>query len=248
MQRKIVKIDESKCNGCGLCATACVEGAIRIVDGKARLVSDSYCDGLGACLGECPQGALTIEEREAPVFDEAAAMAHAKAQGQAPHAQPRAPVAHPHAPHGHVCPGTMAREMKRPAGAQPEPSSGSMPSELSHWPVQLALVGPTAPFLRGADLLLTADCVPFALADFHARFLRGRAVVIGCPKLDDSTFYVEKLTAILQQAGIRSLTVVHMEVPCCFGLSRIAQAALAASGQKIPLRDITVGISGVVHE
>jgi Pyruvate/2-oxoacid:ferredoxin oxidoreductase delta subunit len=258
MKRKIVRIDETKCNGCGQCVTACVEGAIKLVNGKARLVSDSYCDGLGACLGECPQGAITIEEREAAAFDEEAAKRHAQMAeqgGQAPFPNDRKSrstvLTAPSLSKGsqspsHVCPGTMAREMKRQPTATAHGPTVGQESELSHWPVQLKLVAPNAPFLQNAQLLLAADCVPVALADFHARFLRGRVVVVGCPKLDDPEYYVEKLTAILKQSTIESLTIVHMEVPCCFGLNRIAQAALAASGKKIPVREVTVGIDGTI--
>ncbi len=229
MKRKIVKIDEEKCTGCGQCAGACAEGAIRIADGKARLVSESYCDGLGACLGECPEGAIAIEEREAEEFDEKAVEA-----------------AHDAAPH--ACPGSAVRELKPRPAAGAESAAPSGESELRHWPVQLMLVAPTAPFLKGADLLLAADCVPFAMADFHPKFLRGRSVVIGCPKLDDPAIYVQKLTEIFKRSGIRSITVVHMEVPCCFGLNRIAEAALEASGKHYPMRDVTVSIEGKVRE
>ena len=232
MRRKIVKIDESKCTGCGQCATACAEAAIEIVDGKARLVGESYCDGLGACLGECPEDAITIEEREAESFD-----------AQAVEAARRPPEPQPHS-----CPGAMMRELKPQAVSRAQQSASAAVSELRHWPVQLRLVAPTAPFLRDADLLLAADCVPFALPDFHPRFLRGRAVVIACPKLDDTSGCVEKLTEIFRSSGVKSVTVLHMEVPCCFGLRRIAEAALAASGRSIPLHDVTVGIEGEVLE
>jgi NAD-dependent dihydropyrimidine dehydrogenase PreA subunit len=233
VKRKIVKIDEEKCTGCGQCASACAEGAIRIVNGKARLISERYCDGLGACLGECPEGAIFIEEREAAAFDEKAVAA---ARGS--------PAAHD--PPG--CPGSAMRLLKPRRDGGTESASPAADSELRHWPVQLKLVAPTAPFLKDAHLLLAADCVPFALADFHPKFLRGRSVIIGCPKLDDPAFYVEKLTEIFQRSGIRSVTVLHMEVPCCFGLKRIAEAALEASGKKFPIRDVTVGIEGKVIE
>ncbi|MGD1002291.1 MAG: 4Fe-4S binding protein [Candidatus Brocadiia bacterium] len=235
MKRKIVKIDEEKCSGCGQCATACAEGAIRIADGKARLVSESYCDGLGACLGECPEGAIAIEEREADEFDEKAV--------EAARGSPATDDPGPHA-----CPGSAMRQLKphRAAGTESEMPAGE--SELRHWPVQLKLVAASAPFLKGADLLLAADCVPFAMADFHSKFLRGRSVVIGCPKLDDPAIYVEKLTEIFKRSGIRSVTVLHMEVPCCFGLKRIAEVALEASGNHYPMRDVTVSIEGKVVE
>jgi len=235
VKRKIVKIDEEKCSGCGQCATACAEGAIRIADGKARLVSESYCDGLGACLGECPEGAIAIEEREADEFDEKAVKAARNS-----------PATHDAGPH--ACPGSAMRQLKphRAAGTESEMPAGE--SELRHWPVQLKLVAASAPFLKGADLLLAADCVPFAMADFHSKFLRGRSVVIGCPKLDDPALYVEKLTEIFKRSGIRSVTVLHMEVPCCFGLKRIAEVALEASGNHYPMRDVTVSIEGKVVE
>jgi Pyruvate/2-oxoacid:ferredoxin oxidoreductase delta subunit len=245
-RRKIVRIDEEKCDGCGLCVPSCAEGAIRIVDGKARLVSDVYCDGLGACLGHCPRGAISIIEREAEAFDEALATASAHAAQQPPS----------HSPSHSGCPGAAAIDLRlkvlsgavnlatKPAAsngrAQPEDSS----SGLANWPVQLRLVPPQAPYLQGADLLLVADCVPFACADFHRRFLDGRPVAIGCPKLDDGQFYVEKLAQIIRQAGLRSLTVVHMEVPCCLGLVRIAQAAIELSGVDIPLHHATISIRG----
>ena len=237
MRRKIVRIDKDKCNGCGECVKACAEGAIALAGGKARLVSDTYCDGLGACLGECPQGAITIEERDANAFDEEAATEHAHKLRQAA-AKEKLPCG---------CPGTMARQMKRqPAAAAGAGAGPAEQSQLAHWPVQLKLVSPAAPYFDGADLLLVSDCVPFALADFHTRFLRGHAVVVGCPKLDDAAYYVEKLTSILKTASPRSLTAVHMEVPCCSGLTRIARMAHEAAGLDIPLRDVTISIGGEV--
>jgi Fe-S-cluster-containing hydrogenase component 2 len=236
VKRKIVRIDEGKCTGCGQCATACTEGAIRIVNGKARLIGESYCDGLGACLGECPEGAISIEEREALEFDEKAVQA---ARGAPAASEPI---------FAHACPGSSMRQLTPHGNAGTETASPCAESELNHWPVQLKLVSPTAPFLKDADLLLAADCVPFAMADFHAKFLRGRSVIIGCPKLDDTAFYVEKLTEIFKRSGIRSVTVIHMEVPCCFGLRRLAEAALEAAGSRIPLREATVSIEGEVIE
>ncbi len=244
-KRKIVLIDADKCNGCGQCVSACAEGAIAIVDGKARLVKDSYCDGLGACLGECPQDAIVIEEREAEDFDEAAAMAH-KHGGAAPSAQP----AGGSPPCG--CPGTAARELRPAAGpddcCRREQTAGARPSLLGQWPIQLALVPANAPFLRGRRLALVADCVGFAFPELHPEVLSGRAVAIACPKLDDATGrgYVEKLATIIKDAGVTGLTVYRMEVPCCSGLTRIARQALAASGAELPFEEVIMGISGQV--
>jgi Pyruvate/2-oxoacid:ferredoxin oxidoreductase delta subunit len=239
--RQVIRIDEDKCDGCGECVTSCAEGAIAIRNGKARLVSATYCDGLGVCLGHCPQGAITIEEREAAAFDAEETKKHLAGQAQHQTGAHSLPLLEAM---GH-CPGSMVRSIGRtPAAAQ----DGAAPaqSELGNWPVQLALIPPTAPYLRGADLLLVADCVPFAYADFHRRFLRGNPVVIGCPKLDQPELYVQKMTEILGQAGPRSLTVVHMEVPCCSGLTRIAEHALAAARRDIPFTDVTIGIHGEV--
>lgn len=235
MVRKIVKIDEDKCTGCGLCVPSCEEGAIEIVDGKARIVSEVYCDGLGACLGECPEDAISIEERDAAPFDEAAAFRHVAAKKEEK----------PDLPSG--CPGTLARELKRgPETAPCTSDAGPVRSELRNWPVQLKLAPTNAPCFQGADLLLAADCVPFALADFHRSLLREKPVVIGCPKLDDPDFYVEKLTDLIRQSSVRSITLVHMEVPCCSGLVRIAETAIAASGTDVPMNNVTVGIQGEI--
>lgn len=250
-RRKVIRIDESKCDGCGQCVLACAEGAIAIIDGKARLVSETYCDGLGACLAECPQGALTVEEREAEAFDEAAVREHLERlrQPHAPapyHPAHPGPGAPPHA-HGGGCPGAAVRDFRSAAASSPccAPATTNAPtSALGHWPVQLHLVPPRAPFLQGADLLLAADCTAFAVGDFHERFLGDHALVIACPKLDDTGPYLEKLTRILAENGIRSLHVVQMEVPCCFGLERLARRALAAAGKPIPLQVTTVGIRG----
>jgi Pyruvate/2-oxoacid:ferredoxin oxidoreductase delta subunit len=229
--RKIVKIDEAKCNGCGLCVPACAEGAIQIIDGKAKLVSEAYCDGLGACLGECPQGAITIEEREAEEFNEEATARHLE---EVPGAAGELPCG---------CPGTAVRQFSRQDSPEAA-STTSRPSLLSHWPVQLTLVPPAAPFLQDRDLVLAADCVPFAYAGFHERFLPDQALLVACPKLDDFTAHQEKLTQILRQSRIKSLTIVHMEVPCCSGLVHMAQEAVRLSGKDIPLRDVTIGIKG----
>lgn len=263
MIREIVKIDENKCNGCGECVPGCAEGAIRIIDGKAKLVAENLCDGLGACLGHCPMGAITIEKREADGFDETAVEQHL---GQATPVAPQA--GHDHGNHGRGgCPSAQARAFDGPKpgphghghgggcpsarlmtfagdGGDAVAEAGSRPSQLRQWPVQMHLVPPNAPFLKDADLLLAADCVPFAYADFHKDFLKDRTLLIGCPKLDDGQAYLEKLTAMLQRNGIRRLTVVHMEVPCCSGLIAIARQALAASGKDIPLETIRIGLRG----
>jgi len=230
--RNIVKIDEDKCTGCGQCVTACAEGAIEIIDGKAKLVSEVYCDGLGACLGTCPEDAITVEQREAAEFDEAATEAHLAEQQKAK--SQSAPV----------CPGMAARSLKPQARAQ----SGSepVPSQLSHWPVQLQLVSPAMPCFADADLLLVADCVAFAMGDFHNKLLKDHSVAIGCPKLVNVEFYIEKVAAILKANKLKSLSVVHMEVPCCFGLTHITRQAIARSDVKIPFEDITVGINGEI--
>jgi Fe-S-cluster-containing hydrogenase component 2 len=242
--RNIVKIDAEKCTGCGLCAKACAEGAIKMVDGKAQLVSDSYCDGLGACLGHCPAGAITIEPREAAAFDEQAVARHLAQQPKHPWPQNGHARAAGTAPM-FVCPGLAARQLRN-AEQGGDNNTGDVSSQLTHWPVQLRLVSPAAPYFADADLLLVADCVPFAMGDFHQRFLKGRRVVIGCPKLDDAGFYIEKLTQILSAHNLRSLTVVHMEVPCCSGLTRIAREALARSGRTLDLQDVTISLQGVV--
>ncbi len=228
--RNIVKIDEDRCTGCGLCATACAEGAIQILNGKARLVSDSYCDGLGACLGHCPEEAITIEQREADEFDEKAVQVH------------RTPP--PSEPPLFVCPGLAAHQWQKDEPVQSDAEVEEIPSQLSHWPVQLKLISPTASCLANADLLLVADCVPVAVGDFHRRFLKDHSIVIGCPKLDDAQSYIEKLTQILQGNNLRSLMVVHMEVPCCSGLTRIAREAIGCSGKSISFLDITVSLRG----
>jgi Fe-S-cluster-containing hydrogenase component 2 len=235
MIRNIVKIDEAKCNGCGLCVPACAEGAIQIVDGKARLVADNLCDGLGACLGDCPQGAITLEQRPADAFDEE--LVH-KTQAEAAVKTAARPA------HGHGgCPSARLMNLSAKENIS-EDEGGSRQSRLGTWPVQLSLVPPTAPFLEDSDLLLAADCAPFAYADFHRDFLNGKTLLIGCPKLDDGQAYLEKMTAILRGNNIRSLTVIRMEVPCCSGLVTIAQQALAASGKEIPLETVNIGIKG----
>lgn len=232
-KRNIVLIDEDKCTGCGQCVTGCPEGALQIVDGKAKLVSEIYCDGLGACIGECPEGAITVEEREAAEFDQAAVDERQAAKKQPDEA-------------GHVCPGSAVKmirdKKKRTAGGE----GGPVASELAHWPVQLTLVPPSAPYLKDADVLLTADCVPFAMGDFHRKLLRDHMTLVACPKLDNAEAHTEKLTSIIRESGLKSLSVVHMEVPCCFGLQKIGEEAVKRSGRDIPFQEVVIGINGEV--
>jgi len=231
--RKIIRIDEEKCNGCGLCVPACVEGALQIIDGKAKLISETYCDGLGACLGECPQGAITIEERAAEGFDEEATKVHLEEQK---HAEEELPC-------GCSSATVTQFEKQEATGAIPREVTNQR-SMLSHWPVQLTLVPPTAPFLQGADLVLAADCVAFAYAGFHQDFLKNRSLLVACPKLDDFQAHLKKLTDILSHSQVKSLTVVHMEVPCCSGLVYMVKQAMQLSGKDIPLEEVTIGIRG----
>jgi ferredoxin len=213
VKRNIIKIDEEKCDGCGICIPACVEGALQIVEGKARLVKESYCDGLGACLKECPQGAITLEEREAEAFS--------------------LPC---------DCPSTIAQswETKR------DKAAFNIPSLLSHWPVKLRLVTPGAPYFRGDELVVAADCGPFAYGSFHQDFLEERAVVTGCPKFDDLDFYQEKLTEILRHSGITKIIVARMEVPCCSGWLTVARNAVSSSGKEISIEEKVIGIQGEI--
>jgi Pyruvate/2-oxoacid:ferredoxin oxidoreductase delta subunit len=230
--RNIVKIDPAKCNGCGQCVTACAEGAIAIRDGKARLISEVYCDGLGACLSHCPQDAISVEAREAAAFDEQATHVHLLEKEQGDQGMPQ------------VCPGLMGHSFgARPSAVSEGQASGGQ-SQLSHWPVQLKLVSPRAAYFQDADLLVVADCVPFAMGDFHSRFLKGHKVVVGCPKLDDVSFYIDKLAAILSANKLRSLTVLHMEVPCCSGLTRAVAEAIVRAGGGLTFTDVTVGVQG----
>jgi ferredoxin len=244
--RQIIRIDEEKCNGCAQCVTACAEGALAIVDGKARVVNESFCDGLGACIGECPQGALSIEMRVADEFDEAAVEHHLAATRSA-QAQNAAPPAASE-PLACGCPGSMAETLQTHESACPSAAGAhtAPASQLRNWPVQIHLLPIEAPFYQGAHLLLAADCVPFAYPGFHQDFLSGRTLAVGCPKLDDPLYYVEKLANILRSNDIRSLTVAHMEVPCCFGLERIAAQAVERSGKDIPVEVVIVGRDGTI--
>lgn len=225
MIRKIIHIDEEKCNGCGACAAACHEGAIEMIGGKARLTREDYCDGLGNCLPVCPVDAIRFEEREAPAYNEAAVLA-AKQQKAAP------------LPCG--CPGTQSKTIQHPHCEAP---AAAVSSQLSQWPVQIKLVPVNAPYFDGADLLVAADCTAYAYGNFHNEFIRGRVTLIGCPKLDEGD-YTEKLTAILQHNAIRSVTVVRMEVPCCGGIENAVKRALQISGKWIPWRVVTVSTDG----
>lgn len=247
--RKIIKIDETKCDGCGLCVPNCAEGAIQIIDGKAKLVKDSYCDGLGACLGHCPQDALHVIEREADDFNEEEAMEFVnKIKGEVPkHNHQHNNMHH----HGGGCPGSrmmMFGNKENESIKSVAASSGDIEvkikPQLRQWPVQLNLVPVNAPYFENADLLVTADCVPFAYANYHIDLLKGKAVVIGCPKLDDVEHYIDKLTQILEKNNIRSVTVAHMEVPCCSGIVRAAEIAVQRSGKNLNLIKVRISING----
>ena len=230
--RNIVKIDEEKCNGCGQCAIACAEGAIEIINGKAKLVSEIYCDGLGACIEHCPQDAITIEQREVAEFDEEATKVRlAKKENKQIQTD-------------FVCPGMATKKLQ--AKGETTDSAAKVPSQLTHWPVQLKLVPPQAPYFANADLLLVSDCVPFAMGDFHNRFLKDHSIIVGCPKLDDAEFYIEKLAAILKANKLNSLTVSHMEVPCCSGLTHIARQAISKNKIEMSFEDVTIDLKGNV--
>ncbi len=299
MKREIIVIDEEKCNGCGLCVPECHEGALQIIDNKARLVSDLFCDGLGACIGHCPEGALTIEEREAEPYDEVKVMEimvakgentirahldHLKDHGEHVFLQqgleyleqagfemdlsnyrvgepdtrqiveelfgPKAASGVPHSGPTGGCPGSMAREFQvdesqvEEAGRQ---AAEQVRSELRQWPVQLHLLNPQANYFRNADVILTADCVAYTMGDFHRKFLKGRSLAIACPKLDSNLeSYVSKLTSMINDAQINTLTVLRMEVPCCGGLVQMASMASRQAGRKVPLKEIVVGVQGDV--
>lgn len=267
MKRKIITIDEAKCNGCGECIPNCPEGAIRIVKGKAKLVNDVYCDGLGACLGHCPQGAIAVEEREADKYDERKVMEnvvrqgektirehleHLKSHGEEAYLREARAVlrekgirvpAESGPELGSACGCPSARIVHSPVEREPR-SAGARTTQLKQWPVQINLVPPQAPFLAGADLLIAADCVPVAYAGFHDDLLRGRRVAVGCPKFDDREAYRERIAEYFRRNAIRSVTVARMEVPCCGALAALVEAALKESGKQIPLQEVVIGIGG----
>ncbi len=248
MKRNIVTIDSELCNGCGICVTACHEGALAMVDGKAVLVSESYCDGLGDCLPACPTGAIKIEERDSEAFDEVAVAANMAAAAQA-----KKVAQTPPAPLPCGCPGTMAKSIARKAPTEaPKPvaatsQAGEPESSLTSWPVQIKLVPVSAPYLSNASLLIAADCTAFAYSDIHRRFMRNKVTLIGCPKLDSGD-YSEKLTAILQANEIKNVTVLRMEVPCCGGIVTAVKNALMNSGKMIPWQVVTISTDGNILE
>jgi ferredoxin len=234
--RKIIEIDEAKCNGCGQCILSCSEGALRLVDGKAKLVGDIFCDGLGACIGECPEGALKIIDRPADAFDKKAVEVHLGKTGEENNNKTLLCG----------CPSSAMMELKKNPCCNDTASAGVATSQLGHWPIKLQLLGPQAPFLKNADLVLLADCVAVAYPDLHRKILKGKAVAIGCPKLDDLEAHIERLAEILAGAQPNSLTVVHMEVPCCSGFLYAATEAIERSGVKVPLKKIIISRSGEV--
>lgn len=288
MKRQIIRIDEEKCNGCGLCIPECQEGALQLIDGKARLIGDLFCDGLGACIGHCPEGAITLEEREAEPYNERLVMQHIVRQGKNTvlahlrHLKDHGAeeylreaiayirehqidldvepfisevTAQPTHQHGHQhsvlygCPGSAAM-MNRNQYDEDQPESSTdqdTPSALRQWPVQMHLINPEAPCFQRADVVLAADCAPFAMGNFHHRFIKGKAIAIACPKLDDGQeIYLQKLIQMINLAEINTLTVVRMEVPCCGGLTHLARRAIQQSARKIPLKEVILSIRGKV--
>jgi len=269
-KRKIIKIDEKKCTGCALCIPNCPEGALQIIDEKARLISDLFCDGLGACIGHCPEGAIAIEEREAQAYDERKVMENIIKQGKnvikahlehlkghGAHEYFKEAVeflkekgikvpadVHSGSGHGHACPGSKVMEFAKKPKSYKKSKGPRAESELRQWPIQIMLAPYQAPYFQDADLLIAADCVPFAYASFHQDLLTGRALLMGCPKLDDAEFYTEKLTQIFKENNIKSVTCAHMEVPCCFGLVHLVKKSIDASGKDIPFGEVTLSIQG----
>lgn len=241
--RKIIKIDEDLCDGCGVCIPSCAEGALEIIDGKAQVVADKYCDGLGACLGECPQGALEVIEREADEFDEEAVEERLAEMKESEAARSEATLAC-------GCPSTSVQSFMPGSPCQGVVSNldqgAAQDSALSHWPIQITLVPPTAPFLKGADLLVLADCVPVAFPSLHRDFLQGKAVMMGCPKLDNVEPYIEKFAEIFRVAGVKSITSVIMEVPCCAGLPIVVKKGLELSGAQIPMEEVVISTRGKI--
>jgi len=234
--RKIIKIDDELCDGCGVCVPSCAEGAIEVVDGKARVVAEKYCDGLGACLRECPRGALTVEEREAEEFDEKAVEEHLSASEKEKPAQG--------IPMAHGCPSAKLQTFAAKPVGEEVPTLQA--SALSHWPVQIRLVPPTAPFLKGANLLVAADCAPVAYPNFHRDFLKGKAVMVGCPKFDDVQGYVDKFTDIFRSANIKSVIVLDMEVPCCSALPKIVKRGMELAGKSVPMEEVVISARGEI--
>jgi Pyruvate/2-oxoacid:ferredoxin oxidoreductase delta subunit len=237
--RNIVEIDEEKCDGCGNCVIACAEGALEIRDGKAKIIKEIYCDGLGACIGECPQDALTVAMKESDPFDEAAMEAHLKTlrEKQVKELPPEVEAG---------CPGAKLVSLPQ-RGPAVETQAADVPaSELRNWPIQIHLIPPTAPFFNGADLLIAADCLPFAMAGFHQSVLQGKILAVGCPKLDDTEAYVTKFAQIFASNDIKSITIGYMEVPCCAGLLHVVHKALEASGKPIPVSTIRISVQGEI--
>ena len=242
VNRKIIKIDEELCDGCGQCIIACAEGALEIIDGKAKVISDNLCDGLGACLGDCPQNALEIIEREADEFDEEAVEARLAEQKKADSSKPATIQC--------GCPsaGLQIFDKAETGAAAPESTAGqgAEASALTHWPVQIRLIPPTAPFLKNADLLVMADCVPVAFPTFHRDFLKGKSIAMGCPKLDDAEGYIEKFAEIFNVADIKSITTVVMEVPCCAGLPIIVERGMEKAGKTVPMEQVVISTKGQI--
>lgn len=275
MKRKIIKIDEEKCTGCGDCIPNCPEGALQIIDGKARLISDLFCDGLGACIGTCPQGAITIEEREAEKYDERKVMANIVKMGanviqaHLKHLKEHNEIGYyteainflkeknieipskegekEHSHQGGSCPGSRIMDFRNSKPKTAENTTVTHTSEINNWPIQLQLINPNAPYLKNADLLIAADCVPFTYANFHQRFLKGKVLIIFCPKLDVTIEqYINKLTEIFKNQDIQSITLLHIEVPCCFGVESIVKEALTRAGKTIIIKEYTISLQGEI--